>query len=67
VLAAAAIVWFYASTGTASLRDTDSWVADGIQLLGIPLLIVFFALGCTAWMRRTSVPAEPSLKTLTRA
>ena len=60
ILAASAIVWFYASTASRSLQDTDFWVAGGIQLLGVPLLIVFFSLGLTSWLRaRPARPAEP--------
>lgn len=63
VLAAASIVWFYANTATESLRDTDTYVADGIQLLGAPLLITFFSLGLTSWLRPRPAPrAEPAVE-----
>ena len=56
MFAAVSIVWFYASTASAGLRDTDAWVAGGIQLLGAPLLIVFFSLGLTSWLRGRPAP-----------
>lgn len=56
VLAAAAIVWFYASTASRTLRDTDIWVSGGIQLLGAPLLITFFCLGLASWLRGRTAP-----------
>ncbi len=66
ILAAAAIVWFYASSVSASLRDTDLWVVNGIQLLGAPLLIVFFSLGLTSWLRaRPAARPEPAVRALT--
>lgn len=65
VLAAAAIVWFYATTQNESFRDTDTWVAGGIQLLGTPLLIVFFGLGLTLWARgRPAPPSEVAAEAL---
>lgn len=57
VFAATAIVWFYASTAARTMRDTDFWVAGGIQMLGAPLLIVFFSLGLTSWLRGRRAPA----------
>lgn len=60
LIAATAIVWFYASTDGEAFRDTDSWVSSGIQLLGAPLLIVFCAIGLVSWRRagRRSVGGE---------
>lgn len=59
LLAAAAIVWFYTSSDSGAFRDTDSWISSGIQLLGAPLLVVFFSLGFWAWWRgRRPEPAE---------
>ncbi|MGH7921192.1 MAG: hypothetical protein ACREQM_14815, partial [Candidatus Dormibacteraceae bacterium] len=51
LLAATAVVWFYASSDGAAFRDTDSWVSSGIQLLGAPLLVVFLSLGLVSWLR----------------
>jgi hypothetical protein len=65
LLAACTITWHATTEGGFPGFEADLWVASGLQALGTPLLMLFFALGVLRWRRwRPVLEGEPIDRTM---